>query len=54
MKDRNSPRTLSMESTASATISTELAQKAGQYTKKVEVPKWYQKYACVFSEAESQ
>ena len=37
-----------------ANISSELAQKAGQYTKKVEVPARYQQYACVFSEEASQ
>ncbi len=37
-----------------ATTSTELAIKAQQYTKKVEVPREYQKFAKVFSEEESK
>jgi len=37
-----------------ATISTELAIKAQQYTKKVEVPMEYQQFAKVFSEEESK
>jgi len=37
-----------------ATTSTELAIKAQQYTKKVEVPQEYQKFAKVFSEEESK
>jgi len=37
-----------------ATTSTELAIKAQQYTKKVEVPAEYQQFAKVFSEEESK
>ena len=37
------------ESNAWANISTELAQKAGQYTKQVAVPAHYQEYAKVFT-----
>ena len=36
------------------TTSTDLAIQAGQYTKKVEIPPQYQKFAKVFSEKESQ
>src|ERR1700761_4211260 len=36
------------------TTSTDLAIKAGQYTKKVEIPPQYQKFAKVFSKEESQ
>jgi len=42
------------ESRARATTSTELAIKAQQYTKKVEVPHEYQDFAKVFSEEESK
>jgi hypothetical protein len=41
---------LARESNAWANISTELAQKAGQYTKRVEVPEHYKQYARVFDE----
>jgi hypothetical protein len=41
-------------STINSTISTDLVQKARQYTKAVDVPKWYQQYARVFSEQELQ
>ena len=44
---------LSDESNAWANISTELAQKAGQYTKKVEIPSHYQRFAKVFNEEAS-
>ena len=44
---------LARESNAWANISTELAQKAGQYTKRVEVPKHYKQYARVFDEEAS-
>ena len=44
---------LAQESKAWANISTELAQKAGQYTQKVEVPKQYQQFARVFDEKAS-
>lgn len=44
---------LAQESHAWANISTELAQKAGQYTKKVAVPTQYQQYATVFDEEAS-
>ena len=44
---------LAQESNAWANISTELAQKAGQYTKKVEVPMHYKQYAKVFDEEAS-
>src|SRR6266704_6029127 len=37
-----------------ATTSTELAIKAQQYTKKVEVPREYQQFAKIFSEEESK
>lgn len=37
-----------------ATISTKLAQEAGQYTKTVTIPPYYQKFAKVFSEQEAQ
>src|SRR6201996_4667084 len=36
------------------TISTKLAQEAGQYTKAVAIPPHYQKFAKVFSEQEAQ
>jgi len=42
------------DSQLAATTSTELAIKAQQYTKKVEVPKEYQQFAKVFSEHESK
>src|SRR6266702_1844950 len=45
-------RTQTKESQVRATTSTELAIKAQQYTKKVEVPQEYQKLAKVFSEEE--
>ena len=45
---------LEQETSAFANISTKLAQKAGQYTKKVEVPQWYQKFTRIFSEEASQ
>ena len=41
---------LAQESHAWANISTELAQRAGQYTKKVAIPAHYQQYAKVFDE----
>ena len=44
---------LAQESNAWANISTELAQKAGQYMKKVEIPTHYQQYAKVFDEEAS-
>ena len=44
---------LGEESNAWANISTELAQKAGQYTKKVEIPFHYQQFAKVFNEEAS-
>ena len=44
---------LEQESNAWVNISTELAQKAGQYTKKVAVPAHYQKYVKVFDEEAS-
>ena len=44
---------LDQESNIWANISTELAQKAGQYTKKVEVPSQYQQFAKVFNEEAS-
>ena len=44
---------LARESNAWANISTELAQKAGQYTEKVAVPPQYQQYARVFDEEAS-
>ncbi len=47
-------RTQTEESKIRATTSTELAIKAQQYTKKVEVPQEYQKFAKVFSEEESK
>ena len=43
---------LGQESNAWANISTELAQKAGQYMKKVEIPKQYQQFAKVFDDYE--
>jgi len=42
------------DSQSRATTSTELAIKAQQYTKKVEVPTEYQQFAKVFSEQESK
>src|ERR1700761_2597045 len=45
--------TLNQESNAWANISTELAQRAGQYTKKVEIPSHYQQFARVFDEEAS-
>ena len=44
---------LAHESNAWANISTELTQKAGQYTQKVEIPKHYQQFAQVFDEKAS-
>ena len=44
---------LAQESNAWVNISTELAQKVGQYTKKVEIPTHYKQYARVFDEEES-
>ena len=44
---------LAQESNAWVNISTELAQKAGQYTKKVEIPPHYQRFAKVFNEEAS-
>ena len=44
---------LAQESNAWANISTELAQKAGQYTKKVAIPTHYRQYAKVFDEEAS-
>ena len=44
---------LTDESNAWANISTELAQKAGQYTKRVEIPPHYQRFAKVFDEEAS-
>jgi Aspartyl protease len=44
---------LNQESNAWANISTELAQKVGQYTKKVEIPPHYQQFAKVFDEEAS-
>ena len=41
---------LDRESNVWANISTELAQKAGQYLKKVEIPSQYQQFAQVFDE----
>ena len=41
---------LEQETSTFANISTELAQKARQYTKKVEVTPYYQKFAQIFSE----
>ena len=41
---------LAQESNAWANISTELAQKVGQYTKQVAIPMHYQQYAKVFNE----
>ena len=42
------------EQSTLCTTSTDLAIRAGQYTKKVEIPPQYQKLAKVFSEKESQ
>ncbi len=47
-------RGMKNESRLAATTSTELAIKAQQYTKKVEVPAEYQQFAKVFSEQESK
>ncbi len=47
-------RAQTKESRIQATTSTELAIKAQQYTKKVEVPQEYQEFAKVFSEEESK
>ena len=44
---------LAQESSIGANISTELTQRAGQYTQKVEVPTHYQQYAKVFNEEAS-
>ena len=44
---------LAHESNAWANISTELAQKAGQYTKKVEIPIHYKQFVKVFDEEAS-
>src|SRR6201996_8818239 len=44
---------LAQESNAWANISMELAQRAGQYTKKVEVPSHYRQFARVFDEEAS-
>ena len=44
---------LIQESNAWANISTELAQKVGQYTKKVEIPLHYQQFTRVFDEEAS-
>ena len=44
---------LAQESNAWVNISTELAQKAGQYTQKVEIPPHYQQFAKVFDEEAS-
>ena len=44
---------LAQESNAWANISTELAQKAGQYTKRVEIPPHYRQFAKVFDEEAS-
>ena len=44
---------LAQESNAWATISTELAQKVGQYTRSVAIPTHYQQYAKVFNEEAS-
>ena len=44
---------LDQESNVWANISTELAQKAGQYTKKVEIPPHYRQFARVFDEEAS-
>ena len=46
-------KVLTEESNTWANISTELAQKAGQYTKKVEIPPHYQQFAKVFDEEAS-
>ena len=45
--------TLDWESNVWANISTELAQKVGQYTRKVEIPSHYQQFAKVFNEEAS-
>ena len=45
---------LNQETSAFANISTELAQKAGQYMKEVKVPQQYQKFTKIFSEEASQ
>src|SRR6266702_4814161 len=47
-------RTKEESSRITATTSTELAIKAQQYVKKVEVPKEYQQFAKIFSEQESK
>ena len=44
---------LGQESNAWANISTELAQKVGQYTRKVEIPPHYQQFSRVFDEEAS-
>ena len=44
---------LAQESNAWANISTELAQKAGQYTRKVEIPEQYKQFAWVFDKEAS-
>ena len=44
---------LTQESNAWANISTELAQKAGQYTQRVEIPEHYHQFARVFDEEAS-
>ena len=44
---------LVQESNVWANISTELAQRAGQYMKKVEIPTQYLQYAKVFNEEAS-
>ena len=44
---------LGQESNAWANISTELAQKAGQYTRKVEIPSHYRQFSQVFDEEAS-
>ena len=44
---------LAQESNAWANISTELAQKAGQYTQKVEIPEHYKQFARAFDEEAS-
>lgn len=44
---------LAQESNAWANISTELAQKVGQYTSKVDIPEHYKQYARVFDKEAS-
>ncbi len=53
-KDPIIARIAGEDSQIAATTSTELAIKAQQYTKKVEVPKEYQQFAKVFSKQESK